>query len=53
MTSDSYRILFLDMERADEIKVLDIDGATPKSAEKRRRRLGKPTLGENYVISAT
>jgi hypothetical protein len=53
MTSDGYRILLLDMERAGEIKVLDIDGATPKSAEKRRRRLGKPTLGENYVISAT
>jgi three-Cys-motif partner protein len=52
MTSDGYRVLLLDMERAGEIKVLDKDGVTPKPAEKRRRRLDKPTLGENYVISS-
>jgi three-Cys-motif partner protein len=51
MTSDGYRILLLDMEQLGEIKVLDKDGVTPKPVEKRRRRLDKPTLGENYVIS--
>jgi three-Cys-motif partner protein len=51
MTSDGYRTLLLDMEREGEVKVFDKDGVTPKPAEKRRRRLDKPTLGENYVIS--
>jgi three-Cys-motif partner protein len=50
MTSDGYRRLLLEMEKAGEIQILDKNGTTPMPADKRPKRQGKATLGEYYLL---
>jgi hypothetical protein len=38
------------MEKAGEIQILDKNGTTPMPADKRLKRQGKATLGENYQL---
>jgi three-Cys-motif partner protein len=49
-TGREYRNALLELEAANQVEVLDKGGLTLKPANKRPKRDGKPTLGEDYFV---
>lgn len=45
-----YKQALLELEESGDIEVLDKDGRTPKPAQSRQKRKGKPTLGAGYHV---
>jgi three-Cys-motif partner protein len=50
VSPDGYRQILLALEESGEIEVLDKSGMNPVPRDKRRKRNGKPTLGEGYFV---
>lgn len=50
LVSKEYKRIILDLEREEAIEVVDRQTFSPAPVAKRRKRLGQPTLGEDYLV---
>lgn len=53
ISSVAYKRILLELEEAGEIQVLSKDGTEPMPAKRRPKRLGKATLGDDYLLRLT
>lgn len=50
LVSKEYKRIILDLEREEAIEVVDRQTFLPAPVAKRRKRLGQPTLGDDYLV---